>query len=176
MRPFLQPARRTCAACERPARPSALVCDYCGEDLPHRRSRLIFRVAMGCTALVSTLAFAVVRGWVPFPAKLTLPGSALVALGSGIALLPPVLRGVAGATRRDRLWQAVPRYFGGIALALLTGVAALTAGASQPWTLIDAATAAVTALTLLAAPLALDLPWHKLVAGMLLAAGLLLSR
>jgi len=175
MRRFLQPARRTCPVCARPAQPALLVCDYCGEDLPQRRSRLLFRIVMGCVALLSTFVFAAVRGWMPLPAQLTLPGGVLVALGAGLALLPPVLRGVAGSTRSERLWQVAPRYFGGIALALLVGLATRAAGAPKTWVVSDATLAAVTTLTLLAAPPALGLPWHKLVAGLLLATGLLIT-
>ena len=98
----------------------------------------------------------------------------LVALGAGLALLPSALRGVAGGTRRERLWQTAPRYCGGIALALLTAGAMLAACSPQNWTMWDASLAGMTALALLAAPATLNLPWHKLLAGLLVAAGLLL--
>ena len=130
---------------------------------------------MAGAALFSTAAFAAVHGWHPLPGKLTLPGAALVALGTGLALLPPILRGVAGATRGERLWQAAPSYAGGIGLTLLAGLFALAAGAPNHWTIAEASLSAMSALTLLAIPPSLGLPWHKLAGGMLLAAGLLLS-
>ena len=176
MRIFLHPARRTCIVCERPAPSSALVCAYCGEDLPQRRQLLCQRAGITAVALFTTAAFAAVHGRLAFPAKLTLPGAALMALGAGLALLPPKLHGVAGGTRAERLRQVAPRFFGGIALALVTALTVLTAGAPKPWPLADVALAAAATLALLAAPPSLRLPWYKLVAGVLLAAGLLLSR
>jgi hypothetical protein len=129
---------------------------------------------MAAAALFATAAFAAVHGWHALPGRLTLPGAVLVALGAGLALLPPALRGVTGGTRRERLWQAAARYFGGIALALLTAGAMLAARSPQSWTIWDASLAGLTALALLAAPFTLGLPWHKLLAGILMAAGLLL--
>lgn len=172
---FRQNARCTCVVCERPAQPHALVCDYCGEDLPQRRRLLCQRAGMAAAALFTPAAFAAMHGWPRIPGKLTLPGGLLLALGIGLALLPPKLRGVAGATRRERLGQVVPRYFGGLALALLTAIATLAAGTSNPWSMTDIVVAMATTLILFIAPLALGLPWHKFVAGLLAAVGLLLS-
>ncbi len=170
-------SRQTCIVCKRPAPPQALVCAYCSEDLPQRRRLLCQRAGIAGAALLATAAFTAVHGGIAFPAKLTLPGATLVALGTGLALLPPKLRGVAGAMPRERLGQVAPRYCGGIVLALLTALlVVLTAGAPQPWTIAETTLAAAATLALLAAPAALDLPWHKLMAGILLAAGLLLPR
>lgn len=174
--PFPPPASRICAVCSRPVRPQALVCTYCGEDLPQRRQRFYRRAGSAAAAFFSTAAFAAVHGWHALPETLTLAGSVLLALGAGLALLPPALRGVADSTRRERLWQTAPRYFGGMALALLTAGAMLAACAPQKWTIGDAPLAGMTALALLAAPVTLNLPWHKLLAGTLMAAGLLLSQ
>lgn len=175
MRLFHQFVGGACLVCERPARPFALACDYCGEDLPQRRGRLFLRVAMAGAALFCTCAFAAIRARVPFPATITLPGGVLVALGVGLALLPPSMRGVAGAMRRERWRQVSGRYFGGLALTVLTAMVTLAAGTPRPWSLPHIILAMAACLTLVAAPLALQLPWHKLVAGFLLAAGLLLS-
>ncbi|MEI8243832.1 MAG: hypothetical protein WCI17_11235 [bacterium] len=168
------PAPDSCAACERPAPPLALTCVYCGEHLPQRRRRLRQRAGIVAAALISTAAFAAVHGCHPLPGRLTLGGAALVALGLGLTLLPPPLRGVADASRRGRLWQVTVRYGGGMALALLAALTMLAAGAPKQWSMTDAALAATTALALLTAPFALGLPWHKLLAGLLLAAGALL--
>ena len=175
MRLFLQPPRRTCAVCERPAQPHDLVCVYCGEDLPQRRRQLCQRAGIAGAALFSTAAFAAVHGWPPLPGKLPLPGAALLALGVGLALLPPRIRGVADSTRHERLRQVMPRYFGGVALAVLAAIVMLAACAPRRWAILDAMLATITTLTLLAAPPSLGLPWHKLAAGALFAAGLLLS-
>lgn len=108
--------------------------------------------------------------------KLMLRAAFIRKLSGGLyTFLPPILRGVAGATRRERLWQAAPRYAGGIVLALLAGLSTLAAGAPGHWTIAEASLSAMSALTLLAIPPSLGLPWHKLAGGMLLAAGLLLS-
>ena len=157
--------------CGRPAPLPALTCAYCGEDLPQRRQLQRQRAGIAAAALLGTATLVVARGWSPIPDQLTLSGAALVALGTGLALLPPALRGVAGFTRRDRLWQAGPRYFGGLALALLTAALLLAASTPKPWTLTDPLLAAAAALALLLAPPAFNLPWHKLAAGLLLAAG-----
>ena len=176
MRLFLSRSCRICIVCERPFRSFALVCDYCGEDLPQRRGRLFLRCGITGVALLSTAAFATVRGWPVLPAKLTLPGALLVALGVGLALLPPRLCGLAAATRRERLRQASRCYFSGLALTILTALAMLAACTPNPWSLAHAILAMTAILALFAAPLALQIHWHKLAAGFLLAAGLLLSQ
>ncbi|MFZ4394970.1 MAG: hypothetical protein ACOYOU_05010 [Kiritimatiellia bacterium] len=175
MRLFPPTSRCVCIVCERPARLNALVCDYCGEDLPQHRSRLLRRMAAAAAAVCCTVAFAVVRGGVWAPANLTLPAAMLVALGVGLALLPPRLRGVARTTRMERLRQVSWRYFSSLALAVLTAWATLVAGSPNPWSRLHAILAAAAFLALLVAPRALQIPWHKLAAGGLLAAGLLLS-
>ena len=173
MRLSLNPAPRACVVCERPAQPYALVCDYCGENLPERGRRLALRASLVAAALCATAAFAAVRGWPQMPGHLSLPGAMLAALGTGLALLPPKLRGVAGATRRERLAGLAPRYFGGLALVLLSMYAVFAAAAPSSWALADGVLAFTVTLTLAAVPLVLGLPWHKLPAGLLLAAGLL---
>ncbi len=132
-------------------------------------------MAAAGAAVCCTVAFAVVRGDVRVPASLTLPAGILVALGAGLALLPPRLCGVAHATRRERLRQVAWRYCSSLALAALTAWATLVAGSPGPWSRLHAILAAASFLALLAAPRALQIPWHKLAAGGLLAAGLLLS-
>jgi hypothetical protein len=168
------PAPDICAACGRPAQPLTLTCVYCGEHLPQRRRRLCQRAGIVAAALLSAAAFAAVRGCHPLPGSLTPGGAALAALGLGLTLLPPPLRGVADASRRARLRQVSLRYGGGMTLALLAALATLAAGAPKEWSMTDAALAGATALALLAAPFVLGLPWHKLLAGLLLAAGALL--
>lgn len=162
--------------CGRPAPPLAITCAYCGEDLPQRRSRLLVRIALAGAALLFTAAFVAARGGAQLPVKLTLPGTALVALGTGLCLLPPTLRGVAGSSRRERLGQAAPRYLGGMVLTLLTALVALAAGAPREWTMADTALVFASATPLIAAPPVCGIPWHKIAAGILLAVGLLLSR
>ena len=178
MRLLLQrPSPRACIVCSRPAPSHALTCAYCGEDLPHRRHQLLIYAAITSMALAATLAFAVGRSCSTsmIPTKLSLPASMLVALGIGLALLPPKLRGVAGATRRERLGQMAPRYFGALALTLLVAMATLAAGTSKPWSMTDTVLAMATMITLFTSPLTLGLPWLPLAAGLLAAAGFLLS-
>ena len=173
MRLSFNPVPRACVVCERPAQPYALVCDYCGEALPDRDLRLGLRTGAAVAAFCATAAFAAVRGWPPMPGHLSLPGAMLIALGTGLALLPPKLRGMAGATRRERLARLAPRYFGGLVLVLLSAYVVFAAAAPKPWALADGTMALTVTLTLVAMPLVLGLPWHKLPVGLLLAAGLL---
>ncbi len=126
----------------------------------------------GAVALVATLACAALRGWPQIPRGLTLVEAALLALATGVALRPPLLRGVALTLRRERLWLAIARFFGEIVLILLTALLLLAAfDTPHPWvwTIPAAIWAGAAALSISVLPLLLEIPWYKLAAGALLA-------
>ena len=173
MRLFLPPTHSSCVVCNRPAPAHALTCIYCGEELPHRRQQIIIRLLLSGTALLCTVAMVITRGGVHFPGPLTLPAAVLIALGSGLSILPPVPHGVAETSRSARARKAAQLYFGGMTLALLTALFTAAAGAPAPWDIGSVSLAVITGLSLIAIPGVLGLPWHKLAAGILLGAGAL---
>ncbi len=172
MKRFLPAAAAICRCCERPAPPLALSCPYCSEELPQRRWRLWLGVLVPAVAACGAILLLLCRGGLSMPGPFTLPGGLLVAGGTGLALLPPDWLGVAGATRRIRLWQLLPRYAGGLALTLATTLTLCAIRAPTPWTPATTALATITGLAILPAPVLLGLSWHPLAAGLLLAAGI----
>ena len=174
MRLFMPPRYSSCIVCNRSAPAHALTCIYCGEDLPHRRQQIIIRLLLSGTALLCTAAMVATRGGLHLPSPLTLPAAVLIALGTGLTILPPVLRGVADTSRSARARKAAQLYFGGIALALLTALFTAAAGTPTPWDIGSTSLAFIAGISLIAAPPVLGLPWHKLAAGILLGVGALL--
>jgi hypothetical protein len=174
MKRLLPPATAMCRSCERPAPPLALTCPYCSEDLSHRCQRLWLGLLIPAVAGCGAILLLLWRGGLSMSGAVTLPGSLLTAAGLGLALIPPDWPGVAGATRRIRLWQLLPRYAGGLALTLATTLTLCAIRAPTPWTPATTALATITGLALLPSTMLLGLSWHPLTAGLLLAAGWLL--
>lgn len=163
-----------CISCNRPAAPHAATCAYCGETIPVSPRRRAIHVALITLASAGTIALTLVNPepLLQLPAHLpfTLPSALLLALGCGLTLLPPTFHGVAPADFSERRQQAATRYFAGVLLAALVAINALDLWpiVNQPLEILALASANLAALFCF--PAAFGIPWHKIPAGILLAA------
>ena len=163
---------RSCVACGRPLASPAARCVYCGETLPRDAAFRALRAALWTLAPAGTFAFLVAHV-PPAPHLPSTPERALLlALGAGLAVLPPAMRGVAAVAIRDRQCQAIGRAGRSLLVTLLGACLFNAAVALHAWTPSALALAAPAALALLAMPFISGLPWLSLAAGLLLGIGL----
>lgn len=167
----IHPPSPRCVSCDRPAAPFDWQCPYCGEALRREPWKNAGAAAVFACGFAGAAAFVLARG---LHASFHATPVAMLCLGvgTGLSLLPPTITGVCCPERRSRLWQVALRYAGGVLLSLLAASALCSACAPTPWRAAHGALAAIAGLGMLAAPIFLGLPWHKLAAAGLLAAGM----
>jgi len=169
---------RLCLCCERPVASHVTRCVYCGESMPRPLAARILRPLALMIFCAGTMELVFLRlsnqSWAACMDRVKTPtNAALLAVGVGLALLPPSWRGVATWSWRDRIGFLFLRIPGTTLLALFTGLAVMAVGTPHPWSLFQRALAAAAFLALAGLPNLFGARWNMFVAGLLLGTAML---
>jgi hypothetical protein len=169
----MPPTSHRCIACGRSAEPAQTICPYCDEAMyeapAHRMARSLALVLM----IVGGPLLAVLRGCQTdflWPAPRTALDGVLLALGTGMLLLPARLAGITPVTRMDRLRQVLRPLCGSLLWALTAVLFLLAIRHGLNWTPAAAALAITLPAAMIAFAWLANLPWQGLAAGSLIAA------
>ena len=154
----------TCAACDRPVPAKAVVCQYCGADIPHPAAWLwVRRIAPWVMALALVVAAGAHRGALPSDMATawrlacdSALGKLFLAISLGLAIAPPakgftacehaireyvpqLLAGLAASAWGFLLPYAPKAAYAPLLLALLAQAAIRATRDIEPWRILPAA-------------------------------------